>query len=669
MKTLTRVARLFSALAGSCLLAINAPVYAQFDAGPAAQGKSQARALLKTGISAAPALALRSNIEAWSVYDNQPAGASLSLVQEQGRGDVVELAGSGHQNGYRFNGSAEASWDSGQQFVQWSAKYDEFFTVYIKVQSEDGVFTLYYTPVDEAKEDDGSMLHQPLGARASNGEWQTFTRDLQHDMQRYYPGIQLIEILDFQVRGSGRFDQVITLDEFPEDLDSDGDGLSDLQEMETYFTNPYLRDSDWDDMEDGAEVEFWQALWDGDLDRDGTINLHDADADGDGLSDGAEIANGSEPDDNTSVAEEIVYELANKSLSPSWVIYDNSPAGASISIQTRDVVAEDNAVELSGKRMENGFRLYSPAGNLWQNAAHNYLQWEMKTATDYRVYVLLDTEQGTRYIAYSGEGVSRLGDDKYIHIGLGVNSKNSNWQLFTRNIERDLKLAQPGNELLAIQGFMLRGSMQLDNIKTLSTLPEWLDSDGDGLSDLEELNEYGTDPGLIDSDGDGIADQVELDYLAGRWDEDTDADGIINLLDPDSDGDGIPDGSELRYNSDLLDDGSFYEAIVYGALASGPAAGEQTTMGWDIYDADPSGASLTVIDEVGENGNTALELSGDGLKNGYRLRSVNGQWWNNSRHRDIRWAMAFDEFYTVYVALQTSQGLRYFYYTPVDEDK
>jgi hypothetical protein len=79
------------------------------------------------------------------------------------------------------------------------------------------------------------------------------------------------------------------------------------------------------------------------------------------------------------------------------------------------------------------------------------------------------------------------------------------------------------------------------------------DADGDGLSDYEELNLYGTNPYRPDTDQDGVDDGDEVDYWGYFWSQDSDHDGIINLLDADSDGDGLSDGQELNlYGTDPL---------------------------------------------------------------------------------------------------------------------
>lgn len=104
---------------------------------------------------------------------------------------------------------------------------------------------------------------------------------------------------------------------------------------------------------------------------------------------------------------------------------------------------------------------------------------------------------------------------------------------------------------------------------------ELVDSDGDGLSDIDE-NMNGTDPLSVDSDGDGLVDGTD-----GRFDSSTyfggldlNGDGFVDGeqdygTDPlllDTDGDGFFDGDEVLTGTDPLDDTSF-PIIADGDLA------------------------------------------------------------------------------------------------------
>lgn len=73
------------------------------------------------------------------------------------------------------------------------------------------------------------------------------------------------------------------------------------------------------------------------------------------------------------------------------------------------------------------------------------------------------------------------------------------------------------------------------------------DSDDDGLADDDE-EKLGSDPEDADSDDDGVPDGEEL--VPG---DDSDGDGLVNLLDSDSDNDGLFDGTEMGYDCEGAD--------------------------------------------------------------------------------------------------------------------
>ena len=94
----------------------------------------------------------------------------------------------------------------------------------------------------------------------------------------------------------------------------------------------------------------------------------------------------------------------------------------------------------------------------------------------------------------------------------------------------------------------------------LGTDPNLADTDGDGLTDGDEVQEHGTDPLSDDTDGDSLGDFDELfvyetDPLSDDTDEDGLTDGLeVTLLatDPlasDTDGDGLADGEEIALSS------------------------------------------------------------------------------------------------------------------------
>lgn len=104
-----------------------------------------------------------------------------------------------------------------------------------------------------------------------------------------------------------------------------------------------------------------------------------------------------------------------------------------------------------------------------------------------------------------------------------------------------------------------------DEVILFGTNPNSVDSDQDGLSDAAEINTHGTNPNLADSDQDGLSDPQEINtYGTNPNQADTDQDGLndhsevtVHGTDPknaDTDQDGLSDGYEVSQGLDPLVD-------------------------------------------------------------------------------------------------------------------
>jgi outer membrane protein OmpA-like peptidoglycan-associated protein len=102
----------------------------------------------------------------------------------------------------------------------------------------------------------------------------------------------------------------------------------------------------------------------------------------------------------------------------------------------------------------------------------------------------------------------------------------------------------------------LDGLSDFDEVKKYKTDPLNPDTDGDGLNDGEEVNKYKTDPLNPDTDNDGLSDGDEvIKYKTDPTNADTDGDGLsdgeevntfsTNPLSKDTDGDGLSDYDEV----------------------------------------------------------------------------------------------------------------------------
>lgn len=139
-----------------------------------------------------------------------------------------------------------------------------------------------------------------------------------------------------------------------------------------------------------------------------------------------------------------------------------------------------------------------------------------------------------------------------------------------------------------------------DFIYTTSTTVDGgaaLDSDGDGLTDVQEIA-LGTDPNNVDSDGDGVTDDIEVGDP--NLPTDTDFDGIINALDVDDDGDNVLTTTEdINLDGDPTNDDTDADGIVDY-----------------LDDDDDNDTFLTKDEDPSQNGDpTDDDTDGDGIPN------------------------------------------------------
>ncbi len=132
------------------------------------------------------------------------------------------------------------------------------------------------------------------------------------------------------------------------------------------------------------------------------------------------------------------------------------------------------------------------------------------------------------------------------------------------------------------------------------------DSDGDGLSDGEEVNTLGTNPLEPDSDGDGVGDLVDNCRTLSNADQlDSDGDGQGNACDTDDDNDGLSDSAEVNIygTNPLLADSD-------GDGLSDPE--ELNTTGTDPLSADSDGDAAGDLSDNCPLLSNADQLDSDG---------------------------------------------------------
>lgn len=302
-------------------------------------------------------------------------------------------------------------------------------------------------------------------------------------------------------------DSLLTLDQFGEISQS----MSDYDEY-LLGTNPTIRDTDLDGVEDGWELYLGKGTipW---LEEPIPMDPLNNDTDGDGLLDGTEMY------------------IANVTtlLNPYIAFILVSPFNTSATNADSDGDFLDDAFELR--------RNFNPSSNDTDN----------DTLSDYAEWVIYDTKVNNN--DSDGDGLSDAQEVNGIEIPLLENGLKLNAIIFTDPLDSD-----SDNDLLPDGAEVYRynrnpANPDENNNEILDGME--IDSDGDGLMDGEEFYVWGTQqvggvssPGgvdNVDSDHDGLFDGYEA-YVS-----------FTSPIEWDTDGDNVSDGLEHFCGTDMLD--------------------------------------------------------------------------------------------------------------------
>ncbi|MHC5076951.1 MAG: discoidin domain-containing protein, partial [Planctomycetota bacterium] len=363
----------------------------------------------------------------WYVYDDTPAGAEIDNVFDSDlQSNVIQFSGAGKDNGYRLTDSRGNLWRNANHFIlQWSMKYTESFGIYIDLKTTAGHRYLTYTPHDYNNLGYGEYVEHGLGTDAVNGQWHTFVRDLRADLAQSQPGATILEVNGFLIRGSGMVDNIMLLNDSPSSTTTIP---ITPQEGEYCSTDPDLVLDDTTPEEGNMRVA---------------------------------LSANALPQDS------ITQEDGEDGTTDRWYVYDNTPSGGEIT-NVFDSGRQSRVIEFSGAGWDNGYRLTNPDGTFWNNSSHFIVKWSMKYAELFSVFIDLDTTAGHRYLTYRPNDYNSLGDGEYVFYGLGENATDGQWHTYVRDLQADLNVAQPGVTILEVNGFLIRGSGMVDDIKLIS---------------------------------------------------------------------------------------------------------------------------------------------------------------------------------------------------------
>lgn len=329
------------------------------------------------------------------------------------------------------------------------------------------------------------------------------------------------------IAGAVTAELLATLETNPLSADSDGDGLSDKDEVKSpvknvdgvdYFTNPRSHDTDHDTISDGDEnldgqVGFTLGEVIGAEDCSGAMTLDtdptEKDTDGDGLSDKVEL------DGSMVVGQGFINEIANEEV---WA----NLGGIDMVSNPRSADSDNDGLKDSAEY--NGIIKYSGSNPCMRDSDNDNID-DVDEPVGCRLNPDPNCVGGEGYSGMDSDsdGLSDICENKF------VNPADPLIHLDAKNQDSDGDGVKDGDEDIN------HNCIYEPNLN--ETNPFEQDTDGDGLKDGFELK-YGTDPTNMDTDGDCLTDGMEDKNLNGQYDMGVETSALMT----DTDNDGLPDG-------------------------------------------------------------------------------------------------------------------------------
>lgn len=161
-----------------------------------------------------------------------------------------------------------------------------------------------------------------------------------------------------------------------------------------------------------------------------------------------------------------IYENAEDETVNKWSVYLGAEVESISNIYDDErlshVISLDG-VDYSSQYLIGGF---SDSINSWKDTKHVNLKWSMKHNNPAIIQVNVNTTKGERYLEYINADITvKSIDGDEITYGLGENSANGKWHTFIRNIAEDIQNVEADNQLLSIEGMVVLGNTNIDDIE------------------------------------------------------------------------------------------------------------------------------------------------------------------------------------------------------------
>ena len=166
-----------------------------------------------------------------------------------------------------------------------------------------------------------------------------------------------------------------------------------------------------------------------------------------------------------------IYEDAEDGLSTRWSLYQGTNTATISNIF--DSTLNSKVISLQGNSYAHQYIIggdYIGEANAWNDKKNHNIQWTIKNNDGFVISLIINTENGVRYINYFDiDNLQAIAGDT-LSYGIGEDASNGEWHTYIRDIKADLLNLEPNNKLLSVEGLVIIGNMKIDNLELFHTL-------------------------------------------------------------------------------------------------------------------------------------------------------------------------------------------------------
>jgi PKD repeat protein len=151
------------------------------------------------------------SISGWSIYDSDPTGATITNEFDTTRqSKIISLRGTSTDNGFQLAKSDGSIFGiTGKNKMSFSFSTTSAYKIYLQVSTTSGMRYITYTERDDNILGSSTYIDYGLGLSSVDGNYHTFTRDIQEDLAVAQPNVSLISIDKVLVRGTLKIDDIV----------------------------------------------------------------------------------------------------------------------------------------------------------------------------------------------------------------------------------------------------------------------------------------------------------------------------------------------------------------------------------------------------------------------------------------------------------------------------